>query len=183
MPYHCQHSPPCKNHSPKRKSYKTKTGRRCCELDKGPRPKTGGKCGTVAVRGRRGRVPLYKGKDGGVYYLTQTNAKQYVDAKASPKACGTGPKRRRKSKSPKRRRKSKSPKRRRKSKSPKRRRKSKSPKRRRRSKSPKRRRSKSPKRRRSKSPKKRHTKHIHVTRSSLKRKYLKDKIKHAHPKK
>ena len=168
MPYHCQHSPPCKNHSPKRKSYKTKTGRRCCELDKGPRPKTGGKCGTVAVRGRRGRVPLYKGKEGGVYYLTQTNGKQYVDAKASPKACGTGPKRRRKSKSPKRRRKSKSPKRRLKSKSPKRRLKSKSPKRR---------------RRRSKSPKKRHTKHIHVTRSSLKRKYLKDQIKHPHPKK
>ena len=92
------------------------------------------------------------------------------------------PKRRRKSKSPKRRRKSKSPKRRRKSKSPKRRRKSKSPKRRRKSKSPKRRRrSKSPKRRRrSKSPK-RHTRHVHVTRTSLKRK-KKSPILHKHPK-
>ena len=111
-------------------------------------PKTGTKCGTVEVRGR-GRIPVYKGAQGGVYYLTQTNEKTYIDSKDNihkkPKACGTGAKR----KSPRR----KSPRR----------------------KSPRR---KSPKRKSSK----RHAKHLHVTDSSLKRKYKKDQVLHKHSK-
>jgi len=136
----------CKGYSPKRKPYKTAKGTRCCALNKGPHPKTGTKCGTVEVRGR-GRIPVYKGAQGGVYYLTQTNEKTYIDSKDNihkkPKACGTGAKR----KSPRR----KSPRR----------------------KSPRR---KSPKR---KSPK-RHPKHLHVTKTSLKRKYKKDQVLHKH---
>ena len=133
----CQHSPShkspsgkhhqnCRGYSPKRKPYKTAKGTKCCTLNKSPRPKPGGKCGTIAVRGRRGRVPVYKGDQGGVYYLTQTNGKTYIDSKDNihkkPKACGSGPKR--------------------------------------------------------KSPK-RHTKHLHVTKSSLKRK---NKVLHKHSK-
>ena len=113
----------CRGYSPKRKPYKTAKGTKCCKIDKSPRPSTGTKCGTIEVRGRRGRVPVYKGARGGVYYLTQTNDKMYIDSKDNihkkPKACGTGSKRL-KSRSPKRRspkRKSRSPKR----KSPKRR--------------------------------------------------------------
>ena len=148
----CRHSPrhytasgklsrSCKTYKPKRKLSPKKD---CCVLDKSPRPKGGKKCGSVEVRGRRGKVTVYRGPGGGVYYLTQTNAKKYIDPKDCPKACGPGAKRKR-------------------------------------SKSPKRKRSKSPKRRRSKSPK-RHTSHVHVTRTSLKRKYLKDKVLHGHSK-
>ena len=112
-----------------------------CHICSKPQKKSRGtKCGTIEVRGRRGRITVYKGKEGGVYYLTPSGDKTYVDSKDCPKPCGPGAGRRR-------------------------RRRSKSPKRRRRSKSP-----------------KRHTKHVHVTRTSLKRKYLKDKLLHKHPK-
>ena len=97
----------CRGYSPKRKPYKTAKGTKCCKIDKSPRPSTGTKCGTIEVRGRRGRVPVYKGARGGVYYLTQTNDKMYIDSKDNihkkPKNCGPGAKH----KSPKR----KSPKR------------------------------------------------------------------------
>ena len=115
----------CKGFSPKRKPYYTAKGTLCCELDKRRRPVTGPNCGSTVVRGR-GKVPVYKGAQGGVYYLTQTNGKTYIDSKDNihkkPKACGSGPKR--------------------------------------------------------KSPK-RHTKHLHVTKSSLKRK---NKVLHKHSK-
>ena len=101
----------CKGYSPKRKPYKTAKGTKCCELNKSPRPSTGVKCGTITVRGRRGRVPVYKGAFGGVYYLTQTNEKIYIDSKDNihkkPKNCGSPKRKSPKRKSPKR----KSPKR------------------------------------------------------------------------
>ena len=146
-----KHHQNCRGYSPRRTPYKTPKGTRCCKLGKNARPKTGPKCGTINVRGR-GPVSVYKGAQGGVYYLTQTNDKTYIDSKGNihkkPKACGTGTKR----KSPRR----KSPRR-------------KSPRR----KSPRR---KSPRR---KSPR-RHAKHLHVTPSSLNRKYKKDQVLHKH---
>ena len=162
----------CKGYSPKRKPYKTEKGTKCCELNKDSRPSTGPKCGTVVVRGR-GRVPVYRGSQGGVYYLTQTNDKTYIDSKDNihkkPKRCGPG------AKSPKRR--AKSPKRR--AKSPKRR--AKSPKGKGRAKSPKGKgRAKSPKGR-AKSPKKRHGDHLHVTSKTLKN-AIKKAVLHKHSK-
>ncbi len=101
-----KHHQNCRGYSPRRTPYKTPKGTRCCKLGKNARPKTGPKCGTINVRGR-GPVSVYKGAQGGVYYLTQTNDKTYIDSKDNihkkPKNCGPGAKH----KSPKR----KSPKR------------------------------------------------------------------------
>ena len=114
MPSSCIYSPrhtsesgidydKCRGYRERRKKYTTPKGTQCCELDKHRRPKTGSKCGTIKIQGR-GKVPLYKGKDGGVYYLTRTNNKIYIDSQNNihkkPKGCGPGAQRK-KTKSPK----------------------------------------------------------------------------------
>ena len=106
MPSSCIYSPShtspsgksyrnCKGYGKRRKKYVTDTGTTCCRLDKHPRPATGPKCGSIEVRGR-GKVPVYRGSQDGVYYLTQTNDKIYIDSKDNihkkPKACGPGAK-------------------------------------------------------------------------------------------
>ena len=52
---------------------------------------TNPECGSIKIQGR-GKVSVYRGKDGGVYYLTRTNNKIYIDSKNNihkkPKACG-----------------------------------------------------------------------------------------------
>ena len=102
MPTSCIYPPrhgsckDCGGYSPRRTPYYTSKCTRCCKLDKRRRPVTGPKCGVIKVQGR-GRVPVYRGTQGGVFYLTQTNDKIYIDSKYNihkkPRACGPGAKR------------------------------------------------------------------------------------------